>query len=322
MEKNQTEKNRMQRSDAEEEAADNAAETARSEERSSVQNSGKGGKKEKGKDRRADAVSGGVRPVAVVVGASSGIGAEVASMLVLKGYCVVNVSRRVSENERVKNILADIAQGEELERALQTVGAEHGSISLLVYSAGCSLAAPLETAGETDIRYLFEVNYFGAVRAVRSVLPYMKKRGGRIVLVGSLAGTFPIPFDGFYSSSKAALDLLAKSTRTELRRYNIALSVAEPGGTSTSFTFKRKIYSDEENGEYAKSVHKAVAALGNIEQGGTDPRAVAESIVAQTVKASPAITFTAGWKNKVYRIMERLLPEKWTEYWNNKKYNQ
>ncbi len=262
------------------------------------------------------------RPVAIVVGASSGIGLEVACALTLKGYTVINVSRRVCENGRVKNITADIAQGEELEHALQEAGREHGEIALLVYSAGCSLAAPLEFAKEADIRYLFEINYFGAVRAVRSVLPFMKKQGGGIFLISSLGGTFPVPFDSFYSSSKAALDMLVRCVRTELRRYKITLTAVQPGGTSTSFTFKRKVYADEENGEYAKDVHKAVAALGNIEQGGMEPRAVAEEIVSQILKKDPSITFATGGKNKAYRLMERMLPEKWTEYWNNKKYNQ
>ncbi len=262
------------------------------------------------------------RPAAVVVGGSSGIGLEVAQSLLLKGYAVVNISRNVAKNERIKNITADITQGEELEHALQAVGAEYGNIALLVYSAGFSMAAPVEYAKEADIRYLFEVNYFGAVRAIRGVLPYMKRQGGKIFLVSSLGSVYPVPFDSFYSSSKAALDMLVKCVRTELKHYDITLTAVQPGGTSTSFTFKRKVYSDEENGEYAKDVHKAVAALGNIEQGGMDPQAVAEEIVAQTLRVNPAITFAPGGRNKVYRMMERLLPEKVTEYFNNRKYNQ
>lgn len=283
--------------------------------------------KEGGKDRRGERESarenrGGPRPAAVVVGGSSGIGLEVAQALLSKGYAVVNISRSVAKNERLRNITADITQGEELEHALQAAGAEYGNISLLVYSAGFSMAAPVEFARETDIRYLFEVNYFGALRAVRGVLPYMKKQGGKIFLVGSLSSLYPVPFDSFYSSAKAALDMLVKGARTELRRYGITLTAVQPGGTSTSFTFKRKVYPDEENGEYAKDVHKAVAALGNMEQGGMDPQVVAGEIVAQALRANPAVTFATGGKNKVYRMMERLLPEKVAEYFNNKRYNQ
>ena len=262
------------------------------------------------------------KPVAVIVGASSGIGFELAGALLLKGYTVINVSRTIAKNERVKNITADVTQGEELEHALQAVGTEYKNISLLVYSAGFSMAAPVEVAKERDIRYLFEVNYFGAIRAIRCVLPYMKKNGGKIFLISSLGSSYPIPFDSFYSSSKAALDMLVKGARTELKKYKITLTTVQPGGTSTSFTFKRKVYSDEENGAYAKEVHKAVAALANMEQGGMSPQQVAEEVIVEVLKTNPAITFVPGGKNKAYRLMNRWLPEKWTEYLNNKKYNQ
>lgn len=262
------------------------------------------------------------RPAAVVIGGSSGIGAEVAGALVSRGYVVYNVSRGLCACDRVKNITADISQGEELERAISAIGAERKRISLLVYSAGCSMAAPVEVAKESDVRYLFEVNYFGAIRAVRCVLPYMKRQGGKIFLISSMGGTYPVPFDSFYSSSKAALDMLVKTARVELKRYGVTLTSVQPGGTSTSFTFKRKVYTDEENGAYSKEVHKAVAALANMEQGGMSPQAVADEIVKEIFKNNPAITFATGGRNKAYRLANRLMPEKWTAYFNAKKYNQ
>lgn len=262
-----------------------------------------------------------LKPVAIVVGASSGIGEEIALGLLTRGYMVANVSRTNCKNERVKNVNADISQGEELERAIKTIGEEYKRIALLIYSAGCSMAAPLEYANESDVRYLFEVNYFGAIRALRSALPYMKKTGGKVFLIGSLASSFAIPFDSFYSSSKAALDMLVKSARAELKRYGISLTYVQPGGTATAFTFKRKLYTDEENGEYAKNVHKAVAALANMEQGGMNAQEVAQEIVKETMKVNPAVTLQTGNKNKVYRLAERYLPEKITEFFRDKKYN-
>lgn len=262
------------------------------------------------------------RPVAVVIGASSGIGEEIALGLLTKGYAVVNISRGLCVNERVKNITADIAQGEELERAIRSVGDEHKRLAVLVYSAGCSMAAPVEYAKEADVRYLFEVNYFGALRAVKSVLPYMKRGGGKIFLIGSMASSYAIPFDSFYSSSKAALDMLVKGARTELKRYHITLTSVQPGGTSTAFTFKRKVYPDEANGEYCKQVHKAVAALANIEQGGMSAREVAEEVLKEIMRDNPSVTLATGNKNKMYSVANRILPEKITEYLNEKKYNQ
>lgn len=263
-----------------------------------------------------------LKPVAVVVGGSSGIGMEIALGLAGKGYTVINVSRRACRSDRVKNVTADITQGEELERALQNIGADYKRISLLCYSAGCSMAAPLEHARETDVRYLFEVNYFGALRAIRTALPFMKRLGGKIFVISSLASSYPVPFDCFYSSSKAALDMLVRGARTELKRYNISLTCVQPGGTSTSFTFKRKVYSDEENGDYYKDVHKAIAALANMEQGGMSATSVAEEVIRETMKKNPAITLPTGGRSRVYLFARHMLPEKLTEYINDKMYNQ
>lgn len=90
----------------------------------------------------------------------------------------------------------------------------------MIYSAGVSMAAPIEYAREADWRYLFEVNFFGFVRAVRAVLPFMRD-GGRILAVGSVAGTVPVPFDSWYSASKAALDMFIRAAnfRSERERY-------------------------------------------------------------------------------------------------------
>ena len=135
----------------------------------------------------------------------------------------------------------------------EAAAAEGGELYALVYCAGFSMAAPIEYADEKDYHYLFDVNYFGAVRAVQCAVPFMKERGGRIVLVSSMGGLFPVAFDSFYSSSKAAVDMLVKSAALELEPYGIRVCSVQPGGTSTAFTFKRKIYGDAENGEYASS---------------------------------------------------------------------
>lgn len=100
---------------------------------------------------------------------------------------------------------ADAAREGELRRAILDIGTECGNLDLLVYSAGFSMAAPIEYAAAGDYRYLFEVNYFGAVEAMKAALPFLKKRGGRMILIGSMGGELPVPFDAFYSSSKAAL---------------------------------------------------------------------------------------------------------------------
>ena len=115
---------------------------------------------------------------AIVVGGSSGIGCETVFRLTEGGWQVFNISRTPCINIKVNNICADVTE----EDAFKNIGliAEEYGLSLLVYCAGCSMAAPIEYAREGDYRYLFEVNYFGALRAVQTAVPFMKKGGGRV----------------------------------------------------------------------------------------------------------------------------------------------
>ena len=262
------------------------------------------------------------RRVAVVVGGSSAIGRETALKLHAKSYTVINLSRTPFKGERILSRTADAAQEGELEKAIAEIGEEYGGIDLLIYSAGFSMAAPLEHAKSGDYRYLFEVNYFGAIEAIKAAAPYLKKREGRAILVGSMGGDFPIPYDGFYSSSKAALSMLAREADMELRRQGVRVLALLPGGTSTDFTYSRKVYNAEESKGYTSSVKKASAALANMEQGGMTPSLVADSIIRLTQKRNPPTVSAAGGKNNFLRLAGRMLPERVTDWFVRKKFNQ
>ncbi len=262
------------------------------------------------------------KKVAVIVGGSSGIGRETALKLHAKSYTVFNLSRTPFKGERIESRTADAAQEGELEKAIKEIGEEYGGLDLMVYSAGFSMAAPLEHAKSGDYRYLFEVNYFGAIEAIRAAAPYLKKREGRAVLVGSMGGDFPIPYDGFYSSSKAALAMLAREADMELRPQGVRVSALLPGGTSTDFTYSRKVYNAEESKGYTPSVKKASAALANMEQGGMTPSLVADSIIKLIQKRNPPTVSAAGGKNNFLRYAGKMLPERVADWFVRKKFNQ
>lgn len=261
------------------------------------------------------------RPSAVVIGGSSGIGYETCVRLVNRGWAVTNISRTPCNNAKVNNICADVVSGTDAYDAIAAV-AQRCGLTALIYCAGFSMAAPIEHAKESDYKYLFEVNFFGALKAMQAAVPFMKKRGGRIVLVGSVGGDLPIVFDSFYSCSKAALEMLAREANSELNVYGINVTAVLPGGTATNFTFKRKVYTEEENKNYAKAVNKAVAALANMEQSGMKPSRVAESIYKTLISDKPPIIKTCGTKNAAMRYASRVFPEKMTLYIDERMFNQ
>ncbi len=262
------------------------------------------------------------RRIAVVVGGSSGIGRETALKLLSKGYRVFNISRTPFKGERIKSFSADAAAEGEIAHAVRSAGEEAGAIDLFIYSAGFSMAAPIEHARSGDYRYLFEVNYFGAVEALRAAVPFLKRRGGRAILVGSLGADMPIPYDSFYSSSKAALSMLAREADMELRPHGVRVSVLLPAGTATDFTYNRRVYGEEESLGYSPSVKKASAALANMEQGGMSPSLVAEAVLKLAAKHNPPPVSAVGGKYNVLRYVNKLLPERVTDWFVRKKFNQ
>lgn len=266
-----------------------------------------------------DKISG--KKTAVVVGGSSGIGYETCLRLVNRGWSVVNISRTPCNIAKVINFAADAAAGSALSDAIAKA-AEKYDIAALVYSAGFSMAAPIEYAREKDYRYLFDVNFFGALQSMQAVIPLFKNKGGRIVLVGSLGGDFPICFDSFYSSSKAALEMFARAAYSELRPYGIKVTGLLPGGTATNFTKKRKVYTEEENKSYSPSVNRAVAALANMEQSGMKPEVVAETIYNILIEDKPPVIKICGAKNTVLRLAARVMPERLTLKINERMFHQ
>lgn len=262
-----------------------------------------------------------LRPSAVVIGGSSGIGYETCVRLVNRGWAVTNISRTPCNNVKVCNICADVTCGNDAYDAISASADKHG-LSALVYCAGFSMAAPVEYAKETDYKYLFEVNFFGALKAMQAAIPHMKSRGGKIVLVGSLGGDVPVVFDSFYSCSKAALEMLAREANIELNGYGITVTAVLPGSTATNFTYKRKVYSEEDNGIYAKPLKRAVAALANMEQSGMKPGRVAEDIYRVLTSEKPPVIRTCGMKNNAARFATRVMPEKVTAYFDGRAFNQ
>jgi len=268
------------------------------------------------------------KPVAVVVGGSSGIGFYTLQRLIAKGYTTYNLSRTGADLCRFcdggfSNICCDVALEGSVAEAIAGIYKTHERIDVLVYSAGISLAAPLEHISENDFRRIFEVNYFGFIKTLWEVLPIMRKQKfGRIIVVSSLAGSFPVPFDAPYSASKAALDITVRNLALELKPFNIKITAVCPGGVSTAFTFKRKIYGEEDIGEYFDAQDRACTKLANMEQGGLDPMDVASHIVDIIGAKNPPVTTTVGLQNRAFKFVSKVLPLRLTDRINGAWYRQ
>lgn len=244
----------------------------------------------------------------LIFGASSGIGFELAKRLKLAGALVYAAQRTECALSGVKNIIANVRDEKDIEKVFSVIKSEIGILDCIVYSSGYSMAGPLEFLLKKNRDAVFETNLFGAVSAIQKGLPYLKEKGGKILLISSLGGAAPIAFDAPYSMTKAALNMLARELNVELLPYKIRVSSMLVGGTRTPFTNKRRFYGEEESGEYFCRVEKAYSALAKIEQRGNSAAFVAEKLFKTILKKSPAPVIAVGFKNKLAYFFISILP--------------
>src|SRR2546426_6627460 len=177
--------------------------------------------------------------IALVTGASSGIGEATAERLASAGYKVYGTSRRGAQaGQRSFAMLPlDVTSDESVETAVTEVLRLEGRIDLLVNNAGFSVApAGAEESSIEQARSIFDTNFFGIVRMTRAVVPHMRfQGGGRIINIGSVLGFLPAPYMALYSATKHAVEGYSESLDHELRMRGIRVSVIEPAYTKTQF---------------------------------------------------------------------------------------
>ena len=178
-------------------------------------------------------------PSVLITGASSGIGKATAEHLAERGWRVFGTSRsprEAGDPPGVEFVVMDVCDSESVNHGIARVAAECGPLDAIVCNAGNSIFGAVEEVSIEAAQAQFETNFFGVLRVLRACLPAMRKAGqGRIVIVGSLAGRAPIPFQAHYSASKAALDALAGALRNELAGFGLHVSLVEPGDINTPF---------------------------------------------------------------------------------------
>ena len=170
----------------------------------------------------------------LITGASSGIGKAAAALFAERGYQVFDLSRRGT-------IPCDVTDEASVQRAVAEVMRRTDHIDVLILNAGFGISGPAECTPVEDVRRQMDVNFTGAVAVVQQVLPYMRRRRkGRIIFTSSVAAILPIPYQSFYSASKAAINAFALALQNEVRDYGIRVSVLMPGDVRTGFTAARK----------------------------------------------------------------------------------
>src|SRR5206468_1890945 len=235
--------------------------------------------------------------IALVTGASSGIGEAIAKRLATAGYKVCGTSRRGAQaGQRPFEMLPlDVTSDESVEAAVREVLRLEGRIDLLVNNAGFGVApAGAEESSIDQAKAIFETNFFGIVRMTRAVVPQMRRQGhGRIINIGSVLGFLPMPYGALYAATKHAVEGYSESLDHELRTRGIRVSVIEPAYTKTKFD-ANALEPDAKLDDY-RDVRAALALRMNEAIAAGDDAAVVADVVLEAAEAAhPKLRYTAG----------------------------
>jgi NAD(P)-dependent dehydrogenase (short-subunit alcohol dehydrogenase family) len=249
-----------------------------------------------------------------VTGASSGIGAATAARLAAHGFQVFGASRAPARAELpgVRFVALDVRDDESVAKGVAEVLASAPRLDALVCNAGIGIFGSVEEVSIAAAREPFETNVFGTLRLLRAVLPHMREaRRGRVVIVGSLAGRAPIPFQAHYSASKAALDALALALHNELHAFGVRVSLVEPGDIRTEFN-DRTEWGEPGRSVYGERLRRAEQVIRDSLPRSPGPEIVAAAIERALTSRRPRVRYTVGPDAWLVPLGRRLLPDRWS----------
>ncbi len=248
-----------------------------------------------------------------ITGVSSGFGKCMSEYLLTKGYTVYGTIRRIQDDSsKYKVLLSDVTDRKSVDEAIQTIVRNEGRIDVVINNAGMGISGPVEYSSAEYIKVQMDTNFLGTVNVIQSVLPVMRKQGtGTIINFSSIGGIMGLPYQGFYSASKFAVEGLSEALRMELKPFNIKVVVIRPGDFITGFTSKRKIEKDlNANGPYEVQFRKTIDIIENDEKGGMKPDYLAKKIHHIIQCRNPRSHYTiASLEQKFAIVLKKLLPD-------------
>jgi NAD(P)-dependent dehydrogenase (short-subunit alcohol dehydrogenase family) len=253
--------------------------------------------------------------VIFISGISSGFGRKTAELLAAKGHIVYGTVRRETETMPNINVLKmDLTDHLSIRHAVGSVLKKEGRIDILINNAGMHTGGAIETTPIENIRLQMDTNVMGMIYMLREVLPAMRKqRDGTIINFSSIGGLMGLPFQGFYSASKFAIEGISEALRMELKPFNIKVVVINPGDFHTNNTANRRNFLTRiSNDPYADQFKKTLAIIEKDENGGWPPEVLAEKLVNIIEAKNPCKRYViAKAEQKLAVVLKNILPAAW-----------
>jgi NAD(P)-dependent dehydrogenase (short-subunit alcohol dehydrogenase family) len=255
--------------------------------------------------------------VAIVTGASAGIGAATARRLHARGYAVYAAARRIElmaplAEAGIRPVRVDVTDDASLTAFVSQVISETGRVDVLVNNAGYGALGALEDVPITEARSQFDVNLFGMARLIQLVVPHMREqRSGRIINMSSMGGKVHVPLSGWYNAAKFAVEGFSDELRLEVAPFGVFVVVIEPGAIDTEWhgLAADRLIASSGQGAYADqaaAVVKVMSAKGLA----SPPEVVAKAIERAVTARRPRTRYAVGLGAKPIIFIHHVLPDR------------
>jgi len=256
-----------------------------------------------------------LQKVILITGISTGFGRKTAEMLAERGHIVYGTVRKQTILPPGINVLTmDLTDQKSVQVAVEQVYQKEGRIDVLINNAGVHTGGAIETTSLENARLQLDTNVMGLVYMLREVLPIMRKqKQGTLINFSSIGGLMGLPFQGFYSASKFAIEGLSEALRMELRQFNIKVVLINPGDFHTNNTANRRNFlSDSADDPYAAQFRKSLAIIEKDETHGWQPEVLARKLVKIVEAKNPCHRYViASAEQKLAVVLKRILPSAW-----------
>lgn len=252
--------------------------------------------------------------VVLITGASSGIGKSIATFLKSKDYIVYGTSRNPKniEDFTFELIALDVLKVATIKNAVDFIIEKEGRLDVLVNNAGMGITGPVEDTPTEEMRAVFNTNLFGAIDVMKAVLPQMRaQKSGTIINVTSIAGYMGLPFRGFYSASKGALELVTEATSMEVKSFGINVVNVAPGDFATNIAAGRYHTPVFEKSAYKEKYQENLDLMDAHVDEGMDPIEMAKVVYKIINTKKPKLHYKVGdFMQKFSIVLKRILPDK------------
>lgn len=257
----------------------------------------------------------------IITGTSTGIGFALAVYFGKKGHSVYGLSRKTVTSDSFKSVSTDITKKEDIDKAISEILKCEDRIDVLINNAGMGMVGAIEDAKQAEILQLMNLNVVGSVQMMAAVLPTMRtQKSGKIINISSIGSEMGLPFRGFYSASKSALDKVTEAIRYEIYPWNIEVCSLHLGDIKTNIAENR--VKSEVSKPYQRVFEKVYTLMNEHVKDGTETEDVAKYIEHLLLKKKWKAHYYFGkFGQKIGVPLKWILPQNWFENLM-KKYNK